>query len=205
MQSLRMTYYPPCPQPELVTGITPHSDATILTFLLQLNGVDGLHIHKDGCWFPVSILPNALVVNVGDILEVQIFLSSLSCVLNMVLFSNTSSNYDSYSKLVPNFRFSSWVLRILVSYQLGIFFFQFDDIFFFSILIPILFLSNLVYKLLQHANDVFFDEVAKNNPRMINTWQMTWIFFILNIQLLLVWVVYFILCFNFNFFFILDF
>lgn len=131
MQSLRMTYYPPCPQPELVTGITPHSDATILTFLLQLNGVDGLHIHKDGCWFPVSILPNALVVNVGDILEVQIFLSSLSCVLNMVLFSNTSSNYDSYSKLVPNFRFSSWVLRILVSYQLGIFFFQFDDIFFF--------------------------------------------------------------------------
>ncbi|KAG8482225.1 hypothetical protein CXB51_026938 [Gossypium anomalum] len=70
MQSLRMTCYPPCPQPELVTGITPHSDPTILTFLLQLNGVDGLHISKDGCWFPVTILPNALVVNVGDILEI---------------------------------------------------------------------------------------------------------------------------------------
>ncbi|XP_039009104.1 protein SRG1-like [Hibiscus syriacus] len=70
MQSLRMTYYPPCPQPELVMGITPHSDCSLITILHQLNGVDGLHIYKDGVWFPISFLPNALVVNVGDNLEI---------------------------------------------------------------------------------------------------------------------------------------
>ncbi|TYH88099.1 hypothetical protein ES332_D01G163900v1 [Gossypium tomentosum] len=73
MQSIRMTYYPPCPQLELVMGFTPYSDSTLLTILFQLNGVDGLHIRKDGAWFPVSILPNALVVNVGDTLEVKYF------------------------------------------------------------------------------------------------------------------------------------
>ncbi|KAL6333147.1 hypothetical protein AAG906_028330 [Vitis piasezkii] len=70
MQSVRMTYYPPCPQPELVMGLTPHSDATGITILLQINGVDGLQIKKDGVWIPVSFLPDALVVNIGDILEI---------------------------------------------------------------------------------------------------------------------------------------
>ncbi|KAL6333688.1 hypothetical protein AAG906_028874 [Vitis piasezkii] len=70
MQSVRMTYYPPCPQPELVMGLTPHSDATGITILLQINGVDGLQIKKDGVWIPVSFLPDALVVNVGDVLEI---------------------------------------------------------------------------------------------------------------------------------------
>uniref|UniRef100_A0A2N9E7N2 Fe2OG dioxygenase domain-containing protein n=1 Tax=Fagus sylvatica TaxID=28930 RepID=A0A2N9E7N2_FAGSY len=36
MQSMRMTYYPPCPQPELVVGLTPHSDATGITILHQI-------------------------------------------------------------------------------------------------------------------------------------------------------------------------
>ena len=71
MQSVRMTYYPPCPQPERVVGLTPHSDASGITILLQVNGVDGLQIKKDGVWIPVSFLLDALVVNVGDILEVS--------------------------------------------------------------------------------------------------------------------------------------
>ena len=70
MQSVRLTYYPPCPQPERVVGLTPHSDASGITILLQVNGVDGLQIKKDGVWIPVSFLPDVLVVNVGDILEV---------------------------------------------------------------------------------------------------------------------------------------
>ncbi|RVW71266.1 Protein SRG1 [Vitis vinifera] len=74
MQSVRMTYYPPCPQPELVMGLTPHSDATGITILLQINGVDGLQIKKDGVWIPVSFLPDALVVNVGDVLEAPRFM-----------------------------------------------------------------------------------------------------------------------------------
>ncbi|KAL0407464.1 UNVERIFIED_CONTAM: protein SRG1 [Sesamum latifolium] len=70
MQSMRMNYYPPCPQPELVTGIYPHSDAVGLTILLQVNEMEGLQIKKDGVWISVSPLPNAFIVNVGDILEI---------------------------------------------------------------------------------------------------------------------------------------
>lgn len=36
MQLMRMNYYPPCPQPELVAGLCPHSDAVGLTILLQV-------------------------------------------------------------------------------------------------------------------------------------------------------------------------
>ncbi|MBA0565015.1 hypothetical protein Golob_009914, partial [Gossypium lobatum] len=74
MQSIRMTCYPPCPQPELVMSFTPHSGSIFLTILLQFNSVDGLHIRKDGVWFLVSILPNALLVNVGNILEIDVFI-----------------------------------------------------------------------------------------------------------------------------------
>lgn len=69
-QSMRMNYYPQCPQPEQVIGLTPHSDATGLTILLQVNEVEGLQIRKDGKWVPIKALPNAFVVNVGDILEI---------------------------------------------------------------------------------------------------------------------------------------
>ncbi|KAI4298198.1 hypothetical protein L6164_031786 [Bauhinia variegata] len=71
MQSVRMTYYPPCPQPELAMGITEHSDATGITILNQINGVDGLRIKKDGVWIPVKFQSDALVVNIGDILEIM--------------------------------------------------------------------------------------------------------------------------------------
>ncbi|KAG2689170.1 hypothetical protein I3760_09G128100 [Carya illinoinensis] len=70
MQSVRMTYYPPCPQPELVVGLTPHSDATGITILHQVNGVEGLQMKKDGVWIPVSFRPDSFIVNIGDILEI---------------------------------------------------------------------------------------------------------------------------------------
>ncbi|KAL1560398.1 Oxoglutarate-dependent flavonoid 7-O-demethylase 1 [Salvia divinorum] len=69
-QSMRMNYYPPCPQPELVTGLYPHSDAVGLTILLQVNEMEGLQIKKDGVWIPVSPLPDAFVINIGDVLEI---------------------------------------------------------------------------------------------------------------------------------------
>ncbi|KAI4313623.1 hypothetical protein L6164_026586 [Bauhinia variegata] len=69
-QGMRMSYYPPCPQPELVIGLNPHSDAVGLAILLQVNEMDGLQVKKDGMWVPVSPLPNAFIVNIGDILEI---------------------------------------------------------------------------------------------------------------------------------------
>ncbi|GAB2224786.1 hypothetical protein Drorol1_Dr00005561 [Drosera rotundifolia] len=69
-QDMRINYYPPCPQPDLVMGLTPHSDASSLTILLQLNDVAGLQVKKDGQWIRVNPLPNAFIVNIGDVLEI---------------------------------------------------------------------------------------------------------------------------------------
>ena len=69
-QICRFNYYPPCPQPEKVLGLTPHSDATGLTFVLQIGDVEGLQVKKNGKWVTVKPLPNAFIVNIGDILEV---------------------------------------------------------------------------------------------------------------------------------------
>lgn len=70
MQSMRMNYCPPCPQPELVIGLNSHSDAAGLSILLQINEVDGLQIKKDGMWVPIKPLPDAFIINIGDVLEV---------------------------------------------------------------------------------------------------------------------------------------
>ncbi|NP_001242069.1 protein SRG1-like [Glycine max] len=70
MQSMRMNYYPPCPQPEKVIGLTPHSDGVGLTILLQATEVEGLQITKDGMWVPIKPLPNAFIINIGDMLEI---------------------------------------------------------------------------------------------------------------------------------------
>ncbi|MCL7029592.1 hypothetical protein MKW94_005290 [Papaver nudicaule] len=69
-QTMKVNYYPPCPQPEKVIGLTKHSDAAGLT-ILQLNEVDGLQIRKENVWVPIKPLPNAFVVNIGDILEMM--------------------------------------------------------------------------------------------------------------------------------------
>ncbi|CAN1847237.1 Protein SRG1 [Linum perenne] len=70
-QQFRMNYYPPCPQPELVMGLNSHSDAVGLTILLQVTAdTQGLQVKKDGYWVPVMPLAGALIVNVGDILEI---------------------------------------------------------------------------------------------------------------------------------------
>lgn len=66
-----MNYYPPCSRPDLVLGLTPHSDGSALTVLQQDTASVGLQILKDGAWLPVHPIANALVVNVGDTLEVR--------------------------------------------------------------------------------------------------------------------------------------
>ncbi|TYH12386.1 hypothetical protein ES288_A06G063400v1 [Gossypium darwinii] len=69
-QGMRMNYYPPCPQPELAIGLNSHSDAVGLTILLQINDMEGLQIRKNGIWVPIKPLPNAFVINIGDIMEI---------------------------------------------------------------------------------------------------------------------------------------
>ncbi|XVE71545.1 hypothetical protein DITRI_Ditri10aG0159500 [Diplodiscus trichospermus] len=69
-QGMRVNYYPPCPEPELAIGLNSHSDADGLTILLQINEMEGLQIKKNGLWIPLTPLPNAFVINIGDILEI---------------------------------------------------------------------------------------------------------------------------------------
>ncbi|KAL6642698.1 hypothetical protein ACP70R_020879 [Stipagrostis hirtigluma subsp. patula] len=69
-QGLRMNYYPPCRQAGEVLGLSPHTDAAGLTLQLQVNDVPGLQIKRDGKWFAVDALDGALLVIVGDILEI---------------------------------------------------------------------------------------------------------------------------------------
>ena len=66
---IRINYYPPCPQPDLVVGLAAHSDPAALTILLQ-DQIPGLQIRKDGVWLNVDCVPGALVVNIADQLEV---------------------------------------------------------------------------------------------------------------------------------------
>lgn len=60
--------------PDKVVGASPHSDTTTITILMQEDNVTGLHIRKEGQWVPVKPIPNALVVNVGDMIEVIIMM-----------------------------------------------------------------------------------------------------------------------------------
>lgn len=66
----RFNYYPPCPRPDLTLGIKPHADGSTITYLLQDKEVEGLQLFIDDQWFRVPTVPNALLVNVGDQLEV---------------------------------------------------------------------------------------------------------------------------------------
>ncbi|XP_031097047.1 S-norcoclaurine synthase 1-like [Ipomoea triloba] len=71
IQGIRMNYYPPCMQAEKVIGLTPHSDATGLTLLVQVNEVKGLQIKKDAKWVPIKPIPGAIIINIGDIMEIM--------------------------------------------------------------------------------------------------------------------------------------
>ncbi|BAT96614.1 1-aminocyclopropane-1-carboxylate oxidase-like protein [Vigna angularis] len=61
-------YYPPCPEPELTMGITKHADVDFITVLLQ-NQIGGLQVLHQDMWIDLPPLPEALVVNIGDFLQ----------------------------------------------------------------------------------------------------------------------------------------
>ncbi|KAK9059267.1 hypothetical protein SSX86_021886 [Deinandra increscens subsp. villosa] len=70
-QGIRMNYYPPCPEAGKVLGLAPHSDATGLTLLVQVNEVQGLQIRKNSKWVPIKPIHGSIIVNIGDVMEIM--------------------------------------------------------------------------------------------------------------------------------------
>nr|XP_048333188.1 1-aminocyclopropane-1-carboxylate oxidase homolog 1-like isoform X1 [Ziziphus jujuba var. spinosa] len=61
-------YYPACPQPELTMGTGKHTDNDFLT-VLQQDHIGGLQILYNNHWIDIPYEPGALVVNIGDLLQ----------------------------------------------------------------------------------------------------------------------------------------
>jgi len=67
---VRLNYYPKCTSPlGGHMGVNPHTDSGVLTLLLQ-DEQPGLEVFRRDAWWPVDPLPQALVVNIGDIVQV---------------------------------------------------------------------------------------------------------------------------------------
>ncbi|TVU28710.1 hypothetical protein EJB05_20240 [Eragrostis curvula] len=66
----KVSAYPPCPRPDLVDGLRAHTDAGGIILLFQDDQVSGLQLLKDGEWVDVPPVRHAIVVNIGDQLEV---------------------------------------------------------------------------------------------------------------------------------------
>ncbi|KAK8365336.1 hypothetical protein V6Z11_A02G047400 [Gossypium hirsutum] len=63
-------YYPGCPKPELALGTSKHADNDFFTVLLQ-DHIGGLQVLHEDKWIDVPCSPGALVINIGDLLQVN--------------------------------------------------------------------------------------------------------------------------------------
>ncbi|KAK9733220.1 hypothetical protein RND81_04G052000 [Saponaria officinalis] len=66
----RFNLYPTSPYPDRILGSRRHTDINLFTILLLDKEVEGLHVEKDEQWYIVPIVPNALVFNIADMLEI---------------------------------------------------------------------------------------------------------------------------------------
>ncbi|THG18151.1 hypothetical protein TEA_018756 [Camellia sinensis var. sinensis] len=67
---VNFNHYPICPNPDLTAGVGPHSDASTITILLQ-DDTGGLYVRGREGWIHVTPVKGALIVNIGDVLQIM--------------------------------------------------------------------------------------------------------------------------------------
>lgn len=77
----RLHFNPKSPTPCHVR-LRQHLDGSAITAVLQDKKMEGLQYLKDNQWFRAPVIPDALLINVGDVLEVLNIKSSLSTCTN---------------------------------------------------------------------------------------------------------------------------
>lgn len=88
LMSARFNYYPKCSRPDLVLGVKPHTDRSGITILLQDKITEGLQVLVNDKWVQVPVLPDALVANLGDQMQVYLCL-----ILQLLLFESRFSRF----------------------------------------------------------------------------------------------------------------
>ncbi|KAK8963172.1 Thebaine 6-O-demethylase [Platanthera guangdongensis] len=68
-QNITISYYSPCPQPELALGLQSHSDMGVISLLIQ-DDVGGLEVLKDGEWILAKPVSDAIIVILADQTEI---------------------------------------------------------------------------------------------------------------------------------------
>ena len=101
---LRLNYYPVCDEPDHHLGISPHSDSGALTVLFA-DQKPGLQFWHANNWHTVIPEPDALLVNIGDI--VQVWSNDVyTAPLHRVLANKDAARYSAPFFLNPSYDYT---------------------------------------------------------------------------------------------------
>ncbi|KAH0452007.1 hypothetical protein IEQ34_019306 [Dendrobium chrysotoxum] len=99
-QTLVGNLYPPCPQPELVLGLPPHSDPCLVTLLMQNKGFNGLQVLHNGKWIVIQIVPRSFLFLTGDIIEI-VSNGRYKSIVHRVMVSSESTRISVGTQVTP--------------------------------------------------------------------------------------------------------